>query len=58
MWKAFLAREADLLRADPLSFQEIGRVKVGVGLDDESWRPNEDEEERNRLGESENDLLL
>lgn len=58
MWKAFLAREADLLRADPLSFQEIGTVKVGVGLDDESWRPNEDEEERNRLGESENDLLL
>jgi len=57
MWKAFLAREADLLRADPLSFGEVAPVTVGVGLDDESWRPNEDEDERNRLGESEIDLL-
>jgi len=57
MWKAFLAREADLLRADPLSFQEVSPVTLGVGVDDESWRPNEDEDERNRLGESENDLL-
>jgi hypothetical protein len=57
MWKAFLVRDPDLLRKDPLRFEDVEPATVGFAIVDDLWRGNEDDEEKQRLESAQNELF-
>ncbi|WP_316204186.1 DUF4365 domain-containing protein [Bradyrhizobium sp. SZCCHNS3051] len=57
MWTAFLVRQPDLLRKDPLVFTAIPAPGLPFGLNDDLWRENEDEEEKTRMEKAQLELL-
>ena len=57
MWTAFLVRQPDLLRKDPLAFTALAAVGLPFGVPDDLWRENEDDEEKTRMGRAQLELL-
>ncbi|MCL2716068.1 MAG: DUF4365 domain-containing protein [Alphaproteobacteria bacterium] len=57
MWSAFLVREPDLLRNDPLVFTTVPALELPFGLPDELWRENEDNDEKTRMEKAQLELL-
>lgn len=57
MWTAFLVRQPDLLRKDPLIFAPVPSVGLSFGVPDDLWRENEDEEEKTRMEKAQLELL-
>jgi hypothetical protein len=57
MWKAFLVRQPDLLRRDPLRFEAVPPVELPFGVPDELWRGSEDEDEKTRMAKAQHELF-
>ena len=57
MWKAFLIRQPDLLRRDPLKFEAIPAVELPFGVPDELWRGAEEEDEKSRMDKAQHELF-
>lgn len=57
MWSAFLVRQPDLLRKDPLVFSALPALSLPYGVLDDLWRENEDDEEKTRMEKAQLELL-
>jgi hypothetical protein len=57
MWTAFLVRQPDLLRKDPLVFEVLSVLPLPFGVPDELWRQNEDDDEKKRMEKAQYELL-
>jgi len=57
MWTAFLVRQPDLLRKDPLVFTEVPALGLPFGVPDDLWRENEDDDEKTRMEKAQLELL-
>jgi hypothetical protein len=57
MWTAFLVRQPDLLRKDPLIFTAVPNLLLPFGVLDDLWRENEDDEEKKRMEKAQLELL-
>lgn len=58
MWKAFLNRGNDLLRQDPLQFNEVEALKLDFGVPDDLWRGGEDPVEVKDVERAQHELGL
>jgi uncharacterized protein DUF4365 len=56
MWTAFLVRQPDLLRKEPLVFEALPGVTLPFGVPDNLWRENEDDEKK-RMEKAQYELL-
>jgi hypothetical protein len=57
MWTAFLVRQPDLLRKDPLVFEALPGLPHPFGVPDNLWRENEDDDEKKRMEKAQYDLF-
>jgi hypothetical protein len=57
MWTAFLVRQPDLLRRDPLIFSALPGLALPFGVPDDMWRQNEDDDEKKRIEKVQYELL-
>ncbi|MBR0764409.1 DUF4365 domain-containing protein [Bradyrhizobium japonicum] len=57
MWTAFLVRQPDLLRKDPLVFTTMPALGLPFGVPDDLWRENEADEEKTRMEKAQLELL-
>jgi hypothetical protein len=57
MWTAFLVRQPDLLRKNPLVFTALPVCPLPFGVPDDLWRENEDDEEKKRMEKAQLELL-
>ncbi|ANL23167.1 hypothetical protein AMJ96_CH03493 [Rhizobium sp. N113] len=56
MWKALLIRSDDMLRQDPLHFDDVGAGALGFGVPDDLWRTNEEDDVKKRLAEAQHEF--
>jgi hypothetical protein len=57
MWTAFLVRQPDLLRREPLVFETVPGLALPFGVPDDLWRENEDDDEKKRMEKAQYELL-
>jgi hypothetical protein len=57
MWTAFLVRQPDLLRKDPLVFEALPGLPLPFGVPDDLWRETEDDDEKKRTEKAQYELL-
>jgi hypothetical protein len=57
MWRAFLVRQPDLLRRDPLTFRAVSGLDLPFGVPDDLWRENEDDDEKSRIEKAQYELI-
>ena len=57
MWTAFLVRQPDLLRKDPLVFTTVPVLGLPFGVPDDLWRENENDDEKTRMEKAQLELF-